>query len=172
MKKPLFYAAAIAVAFLLQNNLFAACPLIRTTPNLLLILTFVTAFIAGSRDGMLVGFFSGLLLDAFFGGNVGFYAMIYMAVGYVNGYGGKYFYRDFVTAPVLLCVLSDLAFGMMVYIFSFLLKGRLSFMHYFMSIILPETVYTAFITFIVYKPLLKLEERALESGKRSAKHFV
>lgn len=172
MRKPVFYACVIAAAFLLQNNLFAAIPLIQTTPNILLVVTFMTAFIAGPRDGMLVGFFSGLLLDAFFGGSVGFYAMIYMAIGYVNGFCGNYFYRDFVTAPVLLSVLSDLAFGILVYFFGFLLRGRLAFMDYFISIIIPEVVYTALITCVVYKPLLKLEERALESSKRSAKRFV
>lgn len=172
MRKPLFYGAAIAVAFLLQNNLFAASPLIKTTPNLLLVLTFVTAFIAGSKDGLLVGFFSGLLVDAFSGGSIGFYAMIYMVIGYANGFAGKYFYRDFITAPLLLSVLSDLAFGIMVYTFGFLLKGRLAFMDYFVHIIFPEVIYTALITFIVYKPLLKFEERAMETSKRSAKRFV
>lgn len=172
MKKVLYYAALIIAAFLVQNNLFAACPLIHTTPNLLLIVTFVSGFIAGEREGMWVGFFCGLMLDAYFGGIIGFYALIYMATGYFNGFLGTVFNREYINTPVILSVLSDLLFGVSVYVFGYLLRGRLNFPAYLFQIILPEVIYTTAITFLVYKPLLLFQEKLLASAKRSANRFV
>lgn len=44
-------------AFLLQNNFFAAIPLIQTTPNLLLLVTVTLGLLHGKLTGLAVGFF-------------------------------------------------------------------------------------------------------------------
>ena len=172
LKKFLVYLALAAAAFLLQNNVFSACPLISTVPNLLLIVTCTVGFSAGAMDGMLAGLICGVMLDAFFGGVIGFYALIYMAVGYVNGVLGTVLYRDFFGGPVLLNIGSDLLYGLYVFIFSFLLRGRTALGAYFIKIMLPEVIYTALVAMLVYRPLLRAVQAAEAMSKRSAKRFV
>ena len=85
MKRAVSYILLILVFFLVQNNIFAASPLIVTVPNLLLILVFSFGFMRGSLEGMLIGFACGLLSDVFFGSTIGFSALMYSILGYGIG---------------------------------------------------------------------------------------
>lgn len=172
MKRVLFYTGVILAGFMLQNNLFAASNLIDTVPNILLIITFAFGFIRGTVDGMLAGFFSGLLADLFFGTSIGFYALIYMLIGYGNGLLGQVFYTEFINMPVILCTLSEILFSLYVYVFSFLLKGQTNILFYIWKVMLPELVYTVLMTLVIYKFLLWLNARFAKMTKRSAKKFV
>lgn len=172
MKRALFYAGLILAAFMLQNNLFAASALIHTVPNILLIITFSFGFIRGKMDGMLLGFFSGLLSDLFFGTSIGYYALIYMLIGYGNGLLGQAFYTEFVNMPVILCILSEILFSLYVYVFSFLMKGQTNIVFYIQKVVLPETAYTVLLTLIIYKFLLWMNTKITGLEKRSAKKFV
>ena len=146
----MFYTGVILAGFMLQNNLFAASNLIDTVPNILLIITFAFGFIRGTVDGMLVGFFSGLLADLF----------------------GQVFYTEFINMPVILCTLSEILFSLYVYVFSFLLKGQTNILFYIWKVMLPELVYTVLMTLVIYKFLLWLNARFAKMTKRSAKKFV
>ena len=166
------YVLLILAAFMIQNNLFAAISWIDITPNLLLIVTFVFGFIRGRVHGMIIGFFCGLLSDLFFGTNIGFYALIYTALGYGNGIIGHLFYTEFLHLPVVLCILNELVFSFYVFVFLFLIKGSGSLGHYFVSIILPEIVYTVIVTIILYKPLQLLDKWVDKISVRSTRKFV
>ena len=172
MKRVLFYLVLLSLAFLLQNNFFAAVKWIDITPNLLLIVVFCFGFIRGRTEGLLIGFFAGLLSDFFFGTNIGFYAFIYMVIGYVNGSLGSIFYTEVLNMPILLCVANDLVFSLYVFVFSFLLKGATNIPYYLTRVVLPEMVYTVLITLLVYKPLFRLNEWVCEWEKKNAKEYV
>ncbi|MCD8053223.1 MAG: rod shape-determining protein MreD [Lachnospiraceae bacterium] len=172
MKRLLFYIATVLLAFLIQNNILAVSPLIEATPNLLLIVTFSFGFIRGKKEGMLLGFFCGLLMDICYGEIIGYYALLYLVIGYVNGTLGQLFYTEFLNMPLLLCILSDLIYNLYIYIFGFLLHGRLNLPVYVANVILPEVVYTAILTLVLYKLFLRLNTRLEELEKRSAKRFV
>ena len=60
IQRILVTALLILVAFLIQNNVFAAIPLVDTTPNLLLLVTISLGLLHGQVSGLLVGFFAGL----------------------------------------------------------------------------------------------------------------
>ena len=172
MRRFIFYVVMVLAAFMLQNNLFAASPLISTVPNVMLIVTFSFGFIRGTTDGMLLGFFCGLLTDLFFGTTIGFYALIYTVIGYLNGLLGQVYYREFINMPVILCIMSDFIYSIYVYIFSFLLRGQLNFFYYLGHVIFPEVVYTVLVTLVIYKFLLRMNARLCRMEKRSAKKFV
>ena len=172
MKRILMYAFLIIFAFMLQNNFFAAIKWISITPNLLLIITFIFGFIRGKFHGMLIGFFAGLLTDFFFGAGIGYYALIYMLIGYANGLLGQVYYTDYLHLPVALCVVNDFIFSMYVYISSFLLNGATNFGFYLGKVILPEIIYTLILTLALYKPLQALDKWMEKTERRSAKKFV
>lgn len=168
----LFYVVTIVASFMVQNNLFAASNLIDTVPNLLLIVTFTFGFLRGKTDGMLIGFLSGLLLDSFFGETLGFYALVYMVIGYGNGLLGQVFYTEFINMPVVLCILSDFLFNLIIYFFDFLMRGKLDIFSYMRQVVLPEIVYTVLLTLVLYKFLRFLNTKFAQFEKRSAKKFV
>ena len=167
MKRALVNLALIIVAFTIQNSLFPLIPVLVSTPNLLLILTFSFAFMDGRKMGMLYGVLAGLMLDLFYSGPFGFYTLFYVYVGYINGLCTKYFYEDYVTIPLILSVANELAYNLYVYVFRFLIRGRLDFMYYFREIMVPETIFTIVTTLFLYRLLLFINRKLkdYESGR-------
>ena len=70
MKRKIAIALLIGVCFLLQSTVFQTLSLASISPNLLLIITASLGFLRGEKEGLFVGFFSGLLVDVFFWGTV------------------------------------------------------------------------------------------------------
>ena len=154
MKRALVYILLALGFFLVQNNLFAASSLVITVPNLMLILVFSIGFIRGSLEGMLIGFFCGLLTDLFFDNVLGFSALIYAVMGYAIGLTGRLYYTEFVNLPLLLCLASDLLYHLITYVLAFVIRGRGAFGAYLLKIVLPELLYTGLMAILLY-PLLK-----------------
>ncbi|MCI5512413.1 MAG: rod shape-determining protein MreD [Oliverpabstia sp.] len=159
----------ILITFILQSTVFQSLSIASIAPNLLLILTVSFGFMRGKKEGILVGFFCGILIDIFYGNLLGFYALIYMYIGYLNGFLCKVYYDEDVKVPMILTAISDLAYGFAVYGLQFMLRGRLHVMNYVWHIMLPEMIYTVLITVIIYRPLYRLNhwltEREWEGPK-------
>ncbi len=66
MKRRAVFALLVIVCLFLQCTVFQALAMAGISPNLLLIVTSSLGFMRGEKDGMAVGFFSGLLMDIFF----------------------------------------------------------------------------------------------------------
>ncbi len=69
---------------------------------------------------------------------IGFYALIYMYIGFCNGFVYKMFFDEDVKVPMVLVAGSDIAYGVIKYGLQFMLRGRLDFFSYLQHIILPE----------------------------------
>ena len=124
------------------------------------------------EDVLVIGFFSGLLTDVFFGSFLGFYALVLMYIGYLNGKFSRTFYPEDIKLPLALIVVSDLSYGMLCYVLTFMLRGRLQFTYYFTRIILPEALYTIVVTLFLYPLILKVNEKLESREKRRAQKFV
>mgnify|MGYP000027243937 CR=1 FL=1 len=57
----------VVLCFILQCSVFNSLALGGIIPNLMIILTSSFGFMRGEKEGLLIGFFSGLLCDIFFG---------------------------------------------------------------------------------------------------------
>ncbi len=125
-------------------------------PNLLIILTASYGFMNGEIQGVLVGFFCGIFVDVFHGDVVGFYALIYMYIGYLNGKFSQMYYPEDLKLPLALISVSDLTYGAVCYLLLFLLKGRFDFVWYLMNVILPEVFYTILVSLVLYPVVVKL----------------
>ena len=165
-------AAVILAAYLLQTAIFPAFESAGIKPNLMLIVTAAFGFMRGPREGMLIGFASGLAVDIQSGDMIGFYALIYLTAGYVNGIFEQIYFDEDIKLPLLLIAGTDLLYGCAVYFFTFLLRSDFRFLYYLNRIIIPETIYTIVITLIVYPLLLYVNRRLEEEEKRSAGRFV
>ena len=134
----------IAICFLLQTTLFQALSFASISPNLLIIVVSSFGFMRGKKEGMYIGFACGLLLDIFGSGILGFYALLYMYIGYINGCFRKMFYPEDLKLPMLLIAGSDLGCSL-IDLLSCCFCSAESFDHfqyYLWNIMLPELVYT------------------------------
>ena len=129
MRKILINIGLMVLAFTIQICVFPQIAFLSAAPNLLLTLTFICAFIEGKELGMLYGFIAGLLMDLFYSGPFGFYTLFFVNMGYVNGICTKYYYEDYITLPLVLSIVNDLAYNLYIYIFRFLIRNRLNFGH-------------------------------------------
>jgi len=152
-------AVLIIICFVLQSTVFRSLAFAGIVPNLLIILTASFGFMRGENEGLLIGFFSGLLCDIFFGGMLGFYALIMMYIGFINGKFNRIFYPEDIKLPLALIVVSDMTYSIICYFLLFLLRGNFNFFFYFKSVILPEAVYTILITCLLYPLILKMNEK-------------
>ena len=84
IKRILICAVLITVCFLLETTVFQKLAFASIIPNLLIIVTSSFGFMRGQKEGMIIGFFCGLLKDILGGNLLGFYALIYMPVSYTH----------------------------------------------------------------------------------------
>ncbi len=172
MRRKITVFLIIVICFLLQSTLFQAWSLASVSPNLLVVVTSAFGFMRGRKEGMWIGFFSGLLLDIFFGNVLGFYALVCMYIGYVNGFFRKRFFPEDIKLPIILISFSDLTYNLLVYVFLFFLRERFRILYYFAHIMLPELVYTIGVTVFLYFILLKINQKLEAVERRSASKFV
>lgn len=162
MRRKLVLGLLIVIIFILQSTVFQALSIASIAPNLLLILTVSFGFMCGKRIGLFVGFFCGLMIDLFYGNLFGFYALLYMYIGFANGFLYKVYYDEDIKVPMVLVAVSDLIYGVVVYGLQFMLRGRLNFMGYVQHIIVPEIVYTVVMTLIFYRVFFKINKYLFE----------
>ena len=130
MRRKIVLAITIIVCFLLQCTVFKALAIASISPNLLIVVVASFGFMRGKKEGLFVGFFSGLLLDVMFGSVIGFYALIYMYIGYMNGFFKRIFFPDEVKLPLALIAVSDFFCNLLIYFSLFWFRGRFSFGYY------------------------------------------
>ncbi len=151
MRRTLSLAGLIIVCFLLQTTVFKFLELGGIGPNILLVLTMSFGLMRGRKEGLLVGFFSGLLVDIFFGFAIGPFAMIYMFLGYCNGFFHKLYYVEDVLLPIIMIAINELAYSLIMFVVFFMMRNRMDLMFYFENVIFPELIYTILVTLVLYK---------------------
>lgn len=150
MRRRITVLFLIVICFLLQNTVFQALSLASVSPNLLLVVTASLGLMRGEKEGLLTGFFCGMLLDIFYGRILGFYALLYLFIGYGNGIFHRLFLDEDIKLPMVWIAFSDLAYGLLLYFFLFLFRGRFDFVYYLIHIIIPELIYTVVVTLGLY----------------------
>ncbi len=151
MRRVVTLGILIIICFVLQSALFPFIEVVGATPNLLLILTVSFGLMRGRREGMLVGFFCGFLYDLYFGFAIGPFMIIYMLIGYCNGFFHRLYLVEDVLLPIIIIIFDDFVYNFITFIIFFVMRNRLSFGLYLREIILPEMIYTAVLTMIVFK---------------------
>ncbi|MBS5523552.1 MAG: rod shape-determining protein MreD [Clostridiales bacterium] len=166
MKRTFIYIVVILGAFLLQSAVFSFFALADIVPNLLIIVTASIALIRGQSEGCVVGFFCGLLMDISVGYYLGINALCFLVIGFVLGYLNQIYYEEDITLPLILIGVADFLYGIIMYILSFMARGRFDFLYYLGRIILPELVYTVILSIVAYRFILfickKLDKKGSE----------
>ena len=172
MRRKIAVFLIVVVCFLLQTTLFQSISFITVAPNLLIIVTSAFGFMRGKKEGMYIGLLCGCLIDIFYSGVLGGYALIFMYIGYINGFFRKIFFPEDFKLPMILIAASDFVYNFMVYFFTFLFRNRIHFTYYLTHVIFPEMVYTLLMMIILYFLILRINQHLEAIEKRSASKFV
>lgn len=166
MKRFIVNLIIIIICFLFQTTIFPMISVKSIIPNIMVVFVACAGFMQGSRYGLLVGFASGLLMDIYSFDIFGFYTILYMIIGFTNGFIHNYFYlKDFKT-PALLITLTNIFTSLSIYVVLFLFRAKFEFLDYLINIIIPEIAFTLLISVIFY-PLLWLVEANIFEKKKS-----
>lgn len=162
----------VILSFVMQTTVFRAIDFGGVVPNLMIVITASLGFIKGDKTGLITGFFSGLLVDIFFGNYIGFFALIYMYTGFLVGKLHEIFFSQNMAIPIMVIGLSDFVFGFICYVLMFLFRTKFDIGYYMMNIIIPEIVYTSLVAIFYYPLILSVNTKIDEREQRSAKKFV
>lgn len=168
MKKLIVTILSILVCFLLQTSVFDLLRLAGTVPNVLLILVCSVSVMRGQKEGMITGFFGGLLLDIFYGSWLGGLAFVYMMFGFVDGYFNQIYYPDDNFLPLVIIGINDLVYGVIMYLVYGLLHNHMDILFYTRTIILPEIVYTVAVSLVLHRVFLRINDWLDKDNKGSA----
>ena len=172
MLRKFVVALFVLVSFILQCSVFSHIAFAGIIPNMMIVLTASFGFMRGEKEGLIIGFFCGLLNDIFFGSFLGFYALVLMYTGYLNGKFSRIFYPEDIKLPIALIITSDLSYGTLCYILLFMLRGKFQFTYYFSHVILPEVLYTILVTLFLYPLILKVNGKLEARERRRAQRYV
>lgn len=161
----------LIVNTILQSTYFEYIQILGIKPNVSIVIIVSFAIMRGSFEGALIGFFSGLLQDILFGTNIGTNAILGLYVGYFCGKVNKDFFSENYLLEMCLCALSVLCYECIVYVFSFLIRGKTNFIYMFNHIIFPEIVYTSFISIFIYKIIYWINDK-IESHENLTRKFL
>lgn len=168
VKKLIISIVCVLICFLLQTTILAQFKLGNIMPNLIVVIIASIGFLLGRRTGLLIGFFCGLVNDIFFQNIIGFYAFLFMFIGYINGECRKVFLPHDIKLPIAIIVLSDFIYSNIVYVVFYLLKGRFEYIYYLKRIIIPELIFTTVLACIIYPVLnsvfLKIDVKDAQRG--------
>lgn len=157
----------VLITFLLQTTV---CPYIRLAsvmPNLPIVLIISFGFMRGKKEGLLTGFFLGLLFDIFYCSFPGYYALIYMCIGYLSGTFHHLFFDFEIKLPLMITAICDLLYGSIVCFFSFVLQGKFNLLFYVTRLLIPEMFYTLAFTLLFYWFFHWMNEKLEMREKRS-----
>lgn len=174
LRRVLIATGIILLSFLLQTTIFKSKILTfgLVSPNLLLMITFIFGFMRGRKTGLLTGFFCGILIDVLYSDVIGVNAIIFMFVGYINGWFNKIFYDEDIALPLGLLVGSEFLYNTIFYFFRFFLRGEFNYFYYVFHVIIPETIYTILVTIFVYRLILSMNRKLERYERRRTGKFV
>ena len=154
MRRIVVNIAFIIFAFSLQICIFPFIPFLYAAPNLLIILTFTYGFSLGVEEGMLYGVICGILMDLYFSGPFGFFTLLFLWIGFVNGKLTAYFYEEYIFLPFIVCTISEIMYNVFIYIFRFFIREKYDVLYYLKNIVIPEVIITLIFTLLLYRFLL------------------
>lgn len=166
MRNRVILFLTMVLTFFLQSTLCRKIAVGSIAPNLLVIFVVSMGLMRGRKTALFVGFFTGLLCDLIYGQYLGIYAFLYMIVGYLSGYAYKIYYDNNIKVPMILAGAGDFLYNAGVFLFMFLLQGKMQGFYYLKRIIVPEMIYTVFLTAAVYRIYYLINTRLMEAERK------
>lgn len=160
----------LIVCYVLQSSVWGSLAINNTVPDLLMIVVVSVAYIKGGNAGIIYGFIAGMLLDLTYGTHLGYFALLYLFMGFFSGIPHRFYRKDDNITPLFVSAICVFFSQSIFYITEFMLRGRLNYSFFLSHIILPKMVYTILLGSVLYKLIqvsiqwsIRLEERNIRN---------
>ncbi len=150
MKRELLYSILIIFLIILQLTIKVLLPDIGLVPDFLLIITIISAIVGGRKQGMIAGFFTGIIQDVFSFGSFGVYTLLKLLLGFVFGFMETHFFRENFVIPPLTVFLGTLIQEFLVILLNENLIFAVNYFSVLIEVILPLAGINALVGFIFY----------------------
>lgn len=160
----------LLVVNVLQSTVFDGIRIKGISPNFSIMIIVSFALLRGSKEGSMVGFFTGLIMDIVFSTSRGYLAIVGACIGYFCGKFNKDFYRENLVLPFLLTLISTTIYEFTISL-PFLMRGKINYIYFIRNIIFPEIIYTIILSIVVYQLVYTINEKIEKSEKSNRKIF-
>jgi len=150
MKKILILIASVLLCLILQITLIGGIQAKGGKPDLLLILLVLWAWNTDWKQGLLAGFFIGLLEDILFSPLLGLNAFSLSLTGFVVGEVKERVYEENVVALLLVTAAASLLNGIVFFSWARIFNIFSSFLGKISSLTLPTSLYNCLLMFFIF----------------------
>lgn len=168
--KVLFYAIFLFLLLLLQSTLLGYVSIYNVKPNLLIIFVISVALLRGDKEGAIVGFITGMLIDMASGKILGFYALLGLYLGLAVGTLNKRLYRDNFLVILFFTFVSTILYESTVHILSTFMTGNIDIVRTLPTKILPEAIYNSMVSFFIFAIVKRMNNRIEDTNKSTRKY--
>jgi len=155
----------ILVNFILESTLFQYTRVFGVKPDFTIILITSYAIMRGSGYGEFIGLASGLLQDIFYGNAIGVNGFSYMLTGYLIGQSNENVFKDSYIPSIVFNIGAVFIYQHIFFLITYFTKSQVLYTHALMNIIIPQSIYNAILGPIIYRFLLRLDEKEFMSKK-------
>ncbi len=153
----IFIFVTTQVTFLNFINIFGV------TPNLIVILIVSISLLEGRIDGAVVGFFSGLCMDAVVGVALGYHALAGMLLGLLFGNINKRFFKENVFVMLFCTFVSTILFESALVLISNILGLGINFFETLQAVILPESLMNSVLGAVLFFIIIRINRKMKNS---------
>ena len=150
MRRVIVGGIGILLCFVCQTALFGLLKLADTAPNIMLILVASIAVMRGQKEGMIVGFFSGLLYDLFYGSVFGFTALCFLYAGFASGFLFKVFFDEDIRVPMATVGICELIYKLLSFPVEYAVGRQYRFRSYLVGSVIPAVIASILFTIALY----------------------
>jgi len=154
--KQFFLFLVIIVSYVLQITVLPQITVFGISSNLILIVVCSIAFLFGATSGGVVGFCCGILLDLYYGRNIGLNALLYLYIGIILGNFNKRVFKAKYLVILIFMIFTTYIYELIVYIYGVIIYSQsiniLSFLVNSSILVFMNTV----LSFFIYPILLKI----------------
>lgn len=166
--RAIVFSSTALIGLIFTSAVFPNINIAGIAPDIIICLIASITILDKSMVGAIIGLACGLLLDLFFTGAIGFYALPYFVTGAILYFVCKNIrYIDKYLLPVILTagayVVKELTFALL----SYMMSIDFSFGHIFLRYILPEALMTGAFMLLIHYLFLKI----YRTGSMKSKSF-
>lgn len=161
----------VLVNLAVSSTLLQHIEIMGIKPNMSVLIIVSYAILRGDIEGAIVGFFSGLLHDIYFGNVIGVHALLGFVLGFICGKPFKNFFHDNDFLPLILVGTGTILYEFCYYFLTYLFSANIDLAFYAQRIILPTTIYTIAFTIPVYRLVMLINKWLSNREKEKRKLF-
>ncbi|MGE5329761.1 MAG: rod shape-determining protein MreD [Deltaproteobacteria bacterium] len=166
----LLTAVVFLVAGIIQTSLFEYIRIFDVVPNLFLVIVICFSLLKEGLEGGFIGALGGIIEDAVMAASLGLYTLLNTFLGISIGLVNKRVVRENLFVSIFFVFIFSLIYESIFYFVVFFFSGQQDILYAFNKIIIPESIYNAAITIIIFPLVIWIDMWVKEHARFARKY--